>query len=106
MKPAIEPRVVRNPWHRPESPYSAATYTLKSEPLASHRGVDVYRHPASGILFVHGDMAITHRGKSDNAAAVIDAILDGQTPVMDAVARYLKEQGFSAVGWSQINELD
>jgi hypothetical protein len=107
MKTETQPRVVRNPWHDKTLTARPVHYTLMTAPVFEHRGMEIFKMPQGGFLYVFGDMAITHRGAWDKTARIADDILDGRAPISDIPAAHLKANGFpKAMGWSDINALD
>ena len=104
MNTKDHPRTVENPW-KTTGANKAKDYSINSDPICSHRGVEVFPSRRGGYLFVYRNMAITHRSKFKSQAE-IDAILDGTTPVSIQVASRLRECGFKSIGWDQVSELN
>lgn len=86
--------IIKNPWHRKDSPYSSKEYHLDAPPIFEYRGVTVYKRTRSW-MYVLGDTAITERGGFDKSCApeIIDEILDGKTFSSDTVVEYLRANG-------------
>ncbi len=93
---------VKNPWFRKDGPYSRPMYEIDGAPVFQYRGVSVYRRSQSW-LYVLGDTAITERAGFEKAkgAALVDEILDGQTPSADAVVLHLRRNGHKALSYDE-----
>ncbi len=93
---------IRNPWFREEYRSSRQMYELDGDPVFQYRGVSVYRRSQSW-LYVLGDTAITERAGFEKAkgAALVDEILDGQTPSADAVVLHLRRNGHKALSYDE-----
>lgn len=84
-----------NPWVNLRSSNSKSHYEADIKPIHSWRGVDVYKWPAGGYLYVLGEMAITHRAECTKSKSTIDNLLTGKEYCSDIVAAHLKKLGYT-----------
>jgi hypothetical protein len=99
------PIKVINPWHTKHNIYSRPFFEYFDKPIFTYRGVNVYKNYAGSWDYVLGDTAITQRAgfRKEASPAIIDSLLDGQSPVSDIVADHIKSCGHNPLTYEQYN---
>ena len=96
----------RNPWCKILNAPKPEFYENDARKVFEYRGVSVFKLNDDHFDYVLSGCCITQRAgfKPQNAPAVIDDLLDGQTPCCDEVAAHIAAQGGKPMTYEQYSE--